>query len=113
MVKLKNLISRISVSHFQKQPFVGTTEKSLYCYLLIDFLSCFRISVVGFEKGFVWCVRNFNDSKNSSGYSTVSPAKKYMLRASNENLRNNRRNSNENLFKKQPPDVFYKKSVLI
>ena len=54
----------------------------------------------------------FIDSKNNSGYSILSPANKYMLKVSNENLRNNRRNSNENLFKKQPPDVFYKKVFL-
>ena len=88
-------------------------KHSHYCYLIADFTSCFRVSVVDFEYRFVWWVRFFNDSKNSSGYSTLSPANKYMLKVSNENLRNNRRNSNEDLSKKQPPDVFYKKSALI
>ena len=42
-----------------------------------------------------------------------SPANKYMFEVSNENLRNNRSNPNKDLFKKEPPDVFCKKSVLI
>ena len=41
------------------------------------------------------------------------PANQYMLKVSNENLFDlTEDNSNENLLKKQPPGVFYKKGFL-
>ena len=67
----------------------------------------FSVSVVDFEWGFFCWVSFFNDSKNSNGYSIPSPANKYMLKV----LEITEDNSNENIFKKQPPDVLYKKSV--
>ena len=65
-----------------------------------------------FEQEFARWIRFFNDSKNSNGYSIPSPAYKYMLKVATRILEKTEGNSNENIFKKQPPDVFHKKSVL-
>ena len=71
----------------------------------------FSVSVVDFEQRFFCWVSFFNDSKNSNGCSIPFPANKYMLKVRNEALEITEDNSNENIFKKQPPDVVYKKSV--
>ena len=62
--------------------------------------------------GICLLVNFFNDSNNSNGYSIPSPANKYMFKVETKTLEITEDNSKENLFKKQRPDVFYKKVFL-